>query len=188
MMGSAVYFDRRIILSPLEQMYVATCDCVDNYMYSSHTKKWKERLLSCAKDLMDIEVGSTEILLPFPTLAYLICAEGLGTDWSLTEYFEGTDERSHNSRLRYMTKLAESNRLVPEDFIREIKKHSENCSVRIVKTDSSNLSDPFDINPTTEYVFTHGVNSEGRIIIREASADDLEKKRPLVWKNTTLQL
>ncbi len=173
-MGSPLYFDRKIVLNPLEQRYIATCDCVDDYPHSDKTREWKGKLALNSRNDTSITVRSSEMLLPFPTLAYLIGTEGLGDDWPVIEYFEGLDDRSHNHRLHEMARRAAKNPKIPQELLRRMENHATDCSVSLVRTDEK-LDDPFDVKPSTNYVLTHGRYNGMPVIIREATDNDVAK-------------
>ncbi|MBI3190589.1 hypothetical protein HYZ41_02710 [archaeon] len=185
-MGSALYFEKTISLSPLEQRYVASCDCVEGYRHNDVINEWKNRLFNNSKTNTQFVMSSFDILQPFPTLAYLISSENLGYDWSVQDYFEGFDKSSHNSRLRDIISHSSKNANIPEKAMMEISRHVEDCSVKLAKSDGSRawcfngfrpapLSDFFGIRPQSEYVLTHGRNGDGIIVIREIGEEDAAK-------------
>ena len=191
-MGSPLYFPRDVVLTPLEQRYVASCDCPVDYPHHDVTEAWKRRLTESTKQNRISTINSADIILPFPSLAYLIATEGLGSERTVQDYFEGGDEKSHNGRLVRFVKDTQNNSNLPHGLVEKMKYHATVCSVKLAKRDGSFVwsvydtrpnffDDPFGVHPESDMVLVHGRSEKGHIIIREANKEDIELFKGLPW-------
>lgn len=189
-MGSPLYIDLKVSLSPMEQRYLASCHCPVDYPKHEKTERWKDLVRDNSYAGETLEIKPSQILEAFPSLANFIASEGLGYKRSVQSYFEGMDSGSHNIKLlEYVSVFRD------HPYFERMLEHADLCSVKLARTDGSkiwtpkgavsgSLDDMFDVFPSSDHVLVHGQTENGHVITREATYQDLERLSalPEMWK------
>lgn len=177
----------RIILTPIEQRYIATCYPLPDRPFLDEANEWKERLKESSLKNEDIEVAANDISRAFPHIGMLY-RRGFFDERSIRSYFEATDQESHNMRM-YLFAKSVARKHPPEHILLGVLDHVEHCSVKVADLDSSTLwsyggpyqctldTDYFNLSPNSNWVLVHGKNKNGVIVIRDILEDEFERFR-----------
>ncbi|MCX8147631.1 MAG: hypothetical protein N3D84_04140 [Candidatus Woesearchaeota archaeon] len=158
--------------------------------------EWKEKIKNLSLRGEEIELDIKEISTAFPYLTRLY-AEGFFEERSVQNYFEGTDEKSHNFRkYLFMRNIAKnltadshfkSHTLL--DVLHNMLDHTAFCSVRPAKLDESKVwsydgirtlsldKNYFNLELKSNYAFVHGKNNGMPIVVRGAKENEFELMR-----------
>ncbi len=179
--------DDRIVLTPIEQKYIATCYPLPDKPFLDEANKWKEILRETSSNGEDIEVSVNDIGRAFPHIGTLY-QRGLFNKRSVRSYFEGTDQESHNMRMYLFAKNI-ARKQPPEHIVLKVLHHVECCSVKVADLDSFIIwsygmtytfpldTDYFGIKPRSNRVFVHGKSERGMVVVRDVSEEEFEKFR-----------
>jgi hypothetical protein len=175
--------ESEIILTPLEQRYISTCYPLPDRPFIKEANKWKERLRK-TQEMGNILLSLEEIGKAFPHIGMLYKI-GFFEKRSIQSYFEGLDEKGHNTRMYLFAKKCERSK-IPKEMLLGVMLHVEHCSVRIAETKNSKICSylgeyeyPIDLNYfgngfSNEYVIVHGKSEKGAIAIRDLSRDEFD--------------
>lgn len=176
----AIQLERSVVLSPLEQRYVASCYPLPDRPGLDSCNLWKARLRQSAGDGGMVEIKAREIGMAFPHLAMLIMQGKFQGIETVQGYFESLKEGglSHNLNLykfaksvgraaKSMEKEEYAERLVP------VMDHVNGCAVKPADLSGNKVwtfggfeesgidSHYFGNDKFCRYALVHGVNEEG---------------------------
>lgn len=177
---------KSIILNPIEQRYLASCYPLKDRSWYDEALRWREIFRNYAKSNSNVEIEVISIAKAFPHFARL-CIEGFFIDRTVQNYFEGTDEKSHNMR-NYLFAKSRKREKLPKEILEEMLEHVEYCSVRPVSLRDRivfSYGGPREEEIDTEYfgidlvhesdfAFVHGRSNKGSILIRGVSEEEFK--------------
>jgi len=200
-------YSKPYLLNETEIKYVATCYPLPDRPGLCECEEWKKKLRQhLNSNNKTFEISSSEIRIPFPFLAKFI-NDGFFEKRSFQNYFEDTDELSHNEdnyqfilqifNGKDLSKLSQE----PKNALLKVLEHVLGCTIRIydrVENKEWNLFGCIDnpkidfnhfansIKNTGNYYFLHGKSETGSIVIREINQTEFLKYKS--WLDSKIKL
>jgi len=188
--------EKIVTLTPLDQRFISSCYCPTDHPNMTLVEQWKEKLQNSANKDKPYHVDPNNMVAAFPNISKFLI-ESSETNFSTVEYFTSMNSDSHNALLySKMYEIIKKNN-VPVSFVSNVLKKANGCSVKVAKSDGSELwsingiikaeldYETFNISKESYYVLTHGMLGESYTVIDIADEKTYNsfKKLPDMWKS-----